>query len=202
MMTSTSHLCGAFTSGRITCLKTKKRMTKKHKIPKVGTSHVQGMHAMRDVTCSGDTMGISSREISPRRSPTTAGTSKSASIRKLESEGGLQQTEFFDRSQFKEDVSFMCLATIKKMEVNGAFDEAQSELEQIVHKSIAPLQRGMACLLLAELFNKWGAASATYTIGIMERGFSILLLSIFQPRFLFLSLCVLRVYSIGLKRSR
>ena len=73
----------------------------------------------------------------------------------------------------------MCLATIKKMEVNGAFDEAQSELEQIVHKSIAPLQRGMACLLLAELFNKWGAASATYTIGIMERGFSILLLSIF-----------------------
>jgi hypothetical protein len=73
----------------------------------------------------------------------------------------------------------MCLATIKKMEVNGAFDEAQSELEQIVQKSIAPLQRGMACLLLAELFNKWGAASATYTIGIMERGFSILFLSIF-----------------------
>jgi hypothetical protein len=120
-------------------------------------------------------MGISSREISPR-----AGTSKSASIRKLESEGGLQQTEFFNRSQFNEDVSFVCLATIKKMEVNGAFDEAQSELEQIVQKSIAPLQRGMACLLLAELFNKWGAASATYTIGIMERGFSILLLSIFN----------------------
>ena len=142
-------------------------------------------------------MGISSREISPR-----AGTSKSASIRKLESEGGLQQTEFFNRSQFNEDVSFMCLATIKKMEVNGAFDEAQSELERIVQKSIAPLQRGMACLLLAELFNKWGAASATYTIGIMERGFSILLLSIFQPRFLFLSLYVLRVYSIGLKRSK
>ena len=148
-------------------------------------------------------MGTSSRESSPRRSPTTAGKSKSASIRKLESEGGLQQAEFFDRSQFTEDVSFMCLATIKKMEVNGAFDDAQSELEQIlVQKAIAPHQRGMACLLLAELFNKWGAASATYTIGIMERGFSILLLSIFQPRFLFLSLYVLRAYSIGLKRSK
>ena len=202
MMTSTSHLCGAFTSGRITCSQKEKMMTKKHQRNWDLYPFVQRMHAMRDVTCSGDTMAISSREISPRRSPTTAGTSKSASIRKLESEGGLQQTEFFDRSQFKEDVSFMCLATIKKLEVIGAFDEAQSELEQIVHKSIAPLQRGMACLLLAELFNKWGAASATYTIGIMERGFSILLLPIFQPRFLFLSLYVLRVYSIGLKRSK
>ncbi len=139
---------------------------------------------MREIPCSRETgclreISPRRREISPRRSPTTAGTSKSASIRKLESEGGLQQTEFFDRSQFQEDVSFMCLATIKKMEGNGAFDEAQSELEQIVvQKAIAPHQRGMACLLLAELLNKWGAASASYTIGIMERGCSFLLLSI------------------------
>ena len=132
---------------------------------------------MREIPCSRENGCL--REVSPRRSLTTAGISKSTSVRILESDGGLQQTEFFDRSQFKDDISFNCLAMIKKMEVNGAFDEAQSELEQIlVHKAIAPYQRGMACLLLAELFNKWGAASASYTIGIMERGCSFLLLSI------------------------
>jgi hypothetical protein len=152
---------------------------------------------MREIPCSRETgclreISPRRREISPRRSPRTAGPPKSASIRKLESEGGLQQTEFFDRSQFQEDVSFMCLATIKKMEVNGAFDEAQSELEHIlVQKAIAPHQRGMACLLLAELLNKWGAASASYTIGIMERGCSFLLLSIVPFFTLFpLSVCV------------
>ena len=137
----------------------------------------------------------------PQRYHRSSLQSKSASILTLESEGGLQQTEFFGRSQFKEDDSFVVLARIKKIAENGAFDEAQRELEQIVHKSITPHQRAMACLLLAELCSEWGAASALYTIGIMERGSSILLLSIFQSRFL-LCVCVLRVDSIGLKRSK
>ena len=117
-----------------------------------------------------------SKEISPRRNPMPP---KSVSILKLESEGGLQQTEFFDqqaeffdRSQFTDvDVSFMCLTTINQMEEKGAFNEAQSELGRLVHQSSTPHARGMACLLLAELFNKWGAASASYTIDVMERGF-------------------------------
>jgi hypothetical protein len=138
----------------------------------------------------------------PQRYHRSSLQSKSASILTLESEGGLQQTEFFGRSQFKEDDSFMVLARIKKMAENGAFDEAQRELEQIVHKSITPHQRAMACLLLAELSSEWGAASASYTIGIMERGSSILWLSIFQSRFFLLCVCVLRVDSIGLKRSK
>jgi hypothetical protein len=129
----------------------------------------------KEIICSRDSRDMrGSKEISPRRNPP-----KSVSIKKLESEGGLQQTEFFDhqveffdRSQFTDvDVSFMCLRTIKQMEEKGAFNEAQSELGLLVHKSITPHARGMACLLLAELFNKWGAASASYTIDVMERGF-------------------------------
>ncbi len=117
-----------------------------------------------------------SKEVSPRRNALPP---KSVSIRKLESEGGLQQTEFFDhqaeffdRSQFADvDELFMCLPTINQMEERGAFNEAQSELGRLVHKSSTPHARGMACLLLAEFFNKWGAASVSYTIDVMERGF-------------------------------
>jgi hypothetical protein len=110
---------------------------------------------------------------SPRGSPRSRARDmiqKSASIRMLEEEGGLMQTEFLDRSQSKDHVSLSCLTAIKNLTETGRFGEAQDELEQVVMRTKAPREHGMACLLLAELFNKWGAASASYTIDIMESG--------------------------------
>ena len=46
----------------------------------------------------------------------------------------------------------------------------QDELEKVVSKSKTLREQVMASLLLAELFNKWGASSPGYSIDIMERG--------------------------------
>jgi|LauGreDrversion2_3_1035106.scaffolds.fasta_scaffold24055_1 hypothetical protein len=46
----------------------------------------------------------------------------------------------------------------------------QGELEKVVCRSKTEREQVMASLLLAELFNKWGASSPGYTIDIMERG--------------------------------
>ena len=94
---------------------------------------------------------------------------KSASIRRLENEGGLKQSEFFEHSPYRDEVALSCLATIRNLTETGAFGEAEDELEKVVRRS-PPERRGTACLLLAELFNKWGAASKSYPINIMERG--------------------------------
>ena len=95
---------------------------------------------------------------------------KSASVRMLESEGGLMQPEFFNGQTGNDLVSLSCLTAVKNLQETGRFGEAQNELENVVQKSKASREHGMACLLLAELFNKWGAASGSYTIDIMERG--------------------------------
>lgn len=91
---------------------------------------------------------------------------KSESIKQLEKEG-LQQTEFLATQ--KDDISLSCLEAVKSFTETGKFGEAQNELEGLVQRAKNPRDKGRACLLLAELFNKWASASA-YTRGLMEHG--------------------------------
>lgn len=96
-------------------------------------------------------------------------------------------------------VSISCLTAVKNLQETGRFGEAQVcvesvssgmsylvnnghahaphhrlfrqvELQKVVSNSKTLREQVMASLLLAELFNKWGASSPGYTIDIMERG--------------------------------
>eukprot|EP00802_Teleaulax_amphioxeia_P002778 Tamp_02781.p1 GENE.Tamp_02781~~Tamp_02781.p1 ORF type:complete len:782 (+),score=133.68 Tamp_02781:66-2348(+) len=102
---------------------------------------------------------------------------KSASVRMLEEEGSIQSTYFghiahSDQSRVSEDmlVSLSCLTVVKNLQETGRFGEAQDELEKVLLKCKDSREQVMACLVLAELLNKWGAASPCYSIDIMERG--------------------------------
>jgi len=86
----------------------------------------------------------------------------------LEKEGGLAQTEFLERD--RKGYCLSCLDAVRSLQETGRFGEAQNELEDALRDSENWREMAMACLLLGELFNKWGAASPTYTIAIMEKG--------------------------------
>jgi len=105
---------------------------------------------------------------------------KSASVRMLEEEGSSQSMYFghiahSDQSRVSEDmlVSLSCLTVVKNLQETGRFGEAQDELEKVLLKCKDSREQVMACLVLAELLNKWGAASPCYSIDIMERGCSM-----------------------------
>jgi len=80
------------------------------------------------------------------------------------------QTEFMHHSPASDHVSLSCLTAVKNLQETGRYGEAKDELEKVVLRSKVPREQGQACLLLAELFNKWGAASPNYSLDIMERG--------------------------------
>ena len=102
----------------------------------------------------------------------------------LEKEGGLVQTEFLEPS--RQGYCLSCLDAVKTLQETGRFaktlcsrsllsflirfGEAQNELEDALRDSENWREMAVACLLLGELFNKWGAASPSYTIAIMEKG--------------------------------
>eukprot|EP00960_Hanusia_phi_P045228 757099-Hanusia_phi.AAC.4 len=92
----------------------------------------------------------------------------SLSVMILEKEGGLAQTEFLERD--RKGYCLSCLDAVRSLQETGRFGEAQNELEDALRDSENWREMAMACLLLGELFNKWGAASPTYTIAIMEKG--------------------------------
>ena len=98
---------------------------------------------------------------------------KSASVRMLESEGGSNQlayAEFGYGETSDDDLSLSCLHAVKKLQETGRWDEARLELEKATQQSKTPREQAMSALLLAELFNKWGAASPSYSIDIMDKG--------------------------------
>ncbi|EKX32100.1 hypothetical protein GUITHDRAFT_148851 [Guillardia theta CCMP2712] len=95
---------------------------------------------------------------------------RSLSIKALEDEGGLQQPEFISRKSGDFPVSLTCLSAVANMQDNGKFGEAQQELEDIVSGSKSRREMAMACLLLGELFNRWGSCSQSYSIEIMAKG--------------------------------
>ena len=63
-----------------------------------------------------------------------------------------------------------CLNEVKKMQETGRWNEAQDELERVINLAKTDRERGFGSLLLAELFNKWGAASQSYSADIMDKG--------------------------------
>lgn len=98
---------------------------------------------------------------------------KSPSVRMLESEGGSNQlayAEFGYGESNDDDLSLSCLHAVKKLQETGRWDEAQLELETATQQSKTPREQAMGALLLAELFNKWGAASPAYSVDIMDKG--------------------------------
>ena len=98
---------------------------------------------------------------------------KSPSVRMLESEGGSNQlayAEFGYGESNDDDLSLSCLHAVKKLQETGRWDEAQLQLETATQQSKTPREQAMGALLLAELFNKWGAASPAYSVDIMDKG--------------------------------
>ena len=98
---------------------------------------------------------------------------KSPSVRMLENEGGssgMAFAEFGYGEISDDDLSLSCLNAVKKMQETGRWSEAQGELERVINLAKTERERGMGSLLLAELFNKWGAASQSYSVEIMDRG--------------------------------
>ena len=98
---------------------------------------------------------------------------KSASVRMLESEGGSSQLAFaeFGYGEVSDDsLSLSCLNAVKKMQETGRWNEAQDELERVINLAKTDRERGFGSLLLAKLFDKWGAASQSYSADIMDKG--------------------------------
>lgn len=94
------------------------------------------------------------------------------SIEMMDEEGGLAQPEFLEASKRKvEDnpLNLSCLVAVQELQSTGRFGEAQLQLENAVQLATGNRDQAVACLLLGELLNRWGAASPEYTVDIMEK---------------------------------
>jgi hypothetical protein len=98
---------------------------------------------------------------------------KSPSVKMLESEGGCTQADFVEPDNISM-VSLGALKIVSSFSSTGNWDEAKVELESMISNAPTVRDAGIAFLLLAELFNKWGAALPEYTTPLAEQGAALL----------------------------